>query len=40
MQTEDQLGTFQGSGCIRMSPVDAKFVLDFAKPGTKVVVLP
>ena len=40
MQTEDQLGTFQGSGCIRMSPADAKFVFDFAKPGTKVVVLP
>lgn len=40
MQTEDQLGTFQGSGCIRMSPADAKFIFDFAKPGTKVVVLP
>ena len=40
MQTEDQLGTFQGSGCIRMSPIDAKFIFNFAKPGTKVVVLP
>ena len=40
LQTEDQLGTFQGSGCIRMSPIDAKFIFNFAKPGTKVVVLP
>ncbi|NCU81245.1 MAG: murein L,D-transpeptidase, partial [Acidimicrobiia bacterium] len=28
------------SGCLRMSPEDAKFVYNFAKPGTKVVVLP
>jgi lipoprotein-anchoring transpeptidase ErfK/SrfK len=40
MQTEDQLGTFQGSGCIRMSPIDAKFIFKFAKSGTKVVVIP
>lgn len=40
LQTEEQLGSFQGSGCIRMSPQDAKFIFDFAKPGTKVVVLP
>ena len=40
LQTEEQLGTFQGSGCIRMSPSDAKFIFNFAKPGTKVVVLP
>ena len=40
LQTEDQLGTFQGSGCIRMSPIDAKFIFNYAKPGTKVVVLP
>ncbi|MFM7257707.1 MAG: L,D-transpeptidase [Acidimicrobiaceae bacterium] len=40
LQTEDQLGTFQGSGCLRMSPEDAKFIYGFAKPGTKVVVLP
>ncbi|MFM8504871.1 MAG: L,D-transpeptidase [Acidimicrobiaceae bacterium] len=40
LQTEDQLGTFQGSGCLRMSPEDAKFIYSFAKPGTKVVVLP
>ncbi len=40
LQTEDQLGSFQGSGCIRMSPKDAKFIFNFAKPGTKVVVLP
>lgn len=40
LQTEEQLGSFQGSGCIRMSPADAKFIFNFAKPGTKVVVLP
>ena len=40
MQTEDQLGTFQGSGCIRMSIDDAKFIFKFAKAGTKVVVVP
>ena len=40
MQTEDQLGTFQGSGCIRMSLIDAKFIFKFAKSGTKVVVIP
>jgi lipoprotein-anchoring transpeptidase ErfK/SrfK len=40
LQTEDQLGTFQGSGCLRMSAEDAKFIFNFAKPGTKVVVLP
>ena len=40
LQTEEQLGSFQGSGCLRMSPEDAKFIFNFAKPGTKVVVLP
>lgn len=40
LQTEEQLGSFQGSGCLRMSPDDAKFIFNFAKPGTKVVVLP
>ncbi|MFM8836814.1 MAG: L,D-transpeptidase [Actinomycetota bacterium] len=40
LQTEEQLGTFQGSGCLRMSPDDAKFIFNFAKPGTKVVVVP
>ncbi|HBQ51495.1 MAG TPA: hypothetical protein DD711_01110 [Acidimicrobium sp.] len=40
LQTEDELGSFQGSGCLRMSPEDAKFVYNFAKLGTKVVVLP
>jgi lipoprotein-anchoring transpeptidase ErfK/SrfK len=40
LQTEDQLGSFQGSGCLRMSPEDAKFIYNFAKPGTKVVVIP
>ena len=40
LQTEDQLGSFQGSGCLRMSAEDAKFIFNFGKPGTKVVVLP
>lgn len=40
LQTEDQLGTFQGSGCLRLSVEDAKFIFKFAKFGTKVVVIP
>jgi len=40
LQTEEQLGSFQGSGCIRMSADDAKFIFNFGKPGTKVVVIP
>ena len=40
LQTEDQLGTFQGSGCLRLSIEDAKFIFKFAKSGTKVVVIP
>lgn len=40
LQTESQLGTFQGSGCLRVTPEDAKFIFNFAKPGTKVVVIP
>lgn len=40
LQTEDQLGTFQGSGCLRLAVEDAKFIFKFAKFGTKVVVIP
>ncbi len=40
LQTVEQLGTFQGSGCIRMATEDAKLMYNFAKLGTKVVVLP
>ncbi|MEY2740517.1 MAG: L,D-transpeptidase [Ilumatobacteraceae bacterium] len=40
MQTEEQLGTFQGSGCVRMAPEDARFVYRWARPGTPVVVVP
>ena len=40
LQTEDQLGSFQGSGCLRMAPDDAKLIFKFATRGTKVVVLP
>ncbi len=38
MQTEAQLGSFAGSGCVRMSTVDVKFLYQWAKPGTTVVV--
>lgn len=40
MQTEEQLGSFQGSGCVRMSAEDARFVYRWARPGTPVVVVP
>lgn len=40
LQTEDQLGSFQGSGCLRMAPDDAKLIFKFATRGTKVVVIP
>jgi lipoprotein-anchoring transpeptidase ErfK/SrfK len=40
MQTEDQLGTFQSGGCIRMTRDDAIFIFNWADLGTKVVVLP
>ena len=40
LQTEAELGTFLGSGCLRSSTEDAKFIFDWAKPGTTVVVVP
>ena len=40
LQTEADLGTFLGSGCLRLSTADAKFVYHWAKPGTAVVVVP
>ncbi|MFA5774145.1 MAG: L,D-transpeptidase [Ilumatobacteraceae bacterium] len=40
MQTEAQLGTYQGSGCLRSSTADAKFVYQWAQIGTTVVVVP
>lgn len=40
MQTEDQLGTFQGSGCLRSMTADAKFIYQWAHIGTSVVVVP
>ena len=39
LQTVDQLGSFQGSGCLRLLPVDAKFIFEFAKVGTTIVVV-
>ena len=39
MQTESQLGTPQGSGCLRSSTEDALFIYGWAKPGTQVVVV-
>lgn len=38
MQTEAQLGSFAGSGCIRMTTMDVKFLYKWAKLGTPVVV--
>ena len=38
MQTESQLGSFAGSGCVRMATEDVKFIYRWAKPGTTVVV--
>ena len=40
MQTVEELGTFKGSGCLRSSTEDARFMYSWAKPGTKVVVVP
>jgi lipoprotein-anchoring transpeptidase ErfK/SrfK len=39
LQTVDQLGSFQGSGCLRLLSVDAKFIFEFAKVGTTIVVV-
>lgn len=38
MQTEAQLGSFAGSGCVRMSTADVKFLYRWAKRGTPVIV--
>ena len=40
LQAEAELGTFLGSGCLRSSTADAKFIFEWAKPGTSVVVVP
>jgi lipoprotein-anchoring transpeptidase ErfK/SrfK len=40
LQTEAELGTYLGSGCLRSSTADAKFIYEWAKPGTAVVVVP
>ncbi len=40
MQTTDQLGTYQGSGCLRSATADAKFIFQWAHIGTTVVVVP
>lgn len=39
MQTESQLGTPLGSGCLRSATADAIFIYDWARPGTQVVVV-
>lgn len=38
MQSYAQLGSFAGSGCVRMATEDVKFIYEWAKPGTPVVV--
>jgi lipoprotein-anchoring transpeptidase ErfK/SrfK len=40
MQTEGELGRFKGSGCVRMTTEDAKFIYRWATPGTAVIVTP
>jgi lipoprotein-anchoring transpeptidase ErfK/SrfK len=40
MQTVEELGTFNGSGCLRSSTQDARFIYQWATLGTKVVVVP
>jgi len=40
MQTVEELGTVRGSGCLRASTEDAKFIFAWAKPGTRIVVVP
>jgi hypothetical protein len=39
MQTVDQLGTYQGSGCLRSTTADAQFIYHWAHLGTSVVVV-
>ena len=40
MQAVDELGTFKGSGCLRSSTEDARFIYQWSTLGTKVVVVP
>ena len=40
IQTVEELGAFKGSGCLRSSTQDAIFIYQWAKIGTKVVVVP
>jgi hypothetical protein len=40
MQTEDQLGTFQSAGCVRLADADAVVLFEWASVGTPVIVLP
>ena len=40
MQTVDELGALKGSGCLRSSTQDARFIYRWATLGTKVVVVP
>lgn len=40
MQTANQLGTFIGGGCLRSTTADARFIFQWARIGTLVVVVP
>lgn len=40
MQSVDQLGTFRGGGCLRSASADARFIYQWARNGTPVVVVP
>lgn len=39
IQTVDQLGQFLSAGCLRSATADASFIFDWAKAGTRVVVV-
>lgn len=40
MQTVDQLGAYRGSGCLRSTTADARFIFQWARIGTPIVVVP
>jgi hypothetical protein len=40
LQSDDELGEFRSSGCVRQSEADARYLWDWADLGTTVVVVP
>jgi hypothetical protein len=39
LQTDDDLGGYRSSGCVRQGSADAAYLWDWAPVGTKVVVI-